>query len=166
VHRRTASWGSALFFVVAPGSIAALVPWWLSGWAFQPPFFGFMATRALGLVLIAAGVFVLLDSFIRFALEGLGTPAPIAAPERLVVTGLYRHVRNPMYVAVLAVIFGQAFFFGNLDLLLYGVVVWTAFHFFVLVYEEPTLQSRFGPEYDELSKHVPRWLPRFRPWRG
>ena len=165
MRRLSASLGSALFLVVAPGSVAVLIPWWISGWSFGPPFFGFLPVRGLGLLLLAAGVFVLLDSFIRFALEGLGTPAPIAPPGRLVVSGLYRHVRNPMYAAVLALIFGQALFLGSLDLLLYGAVVWGCVHAFVVGYEEPTLRGKFGAEYDEFQKHVPRWLPRARPWR-
>jgi protein-S-isoprenylcysteine O-methyltransferase Ste14 len=165
VRRLAASLGSLIFLVVAPGTVAALIPWWISRWSFGPPLFGFLPMRGLGLVLIAAGVFVLLDSFIRFALQGLGTPAPIAPPGRLVVSGLYRHVRNPMYVAVLALIFGQAFFFGDVSLVVYGAFVWACFHVFVLTYEEPTLRAKFGVEYEELCEQVPRWLPRVRGWR-
>ncbi len=165
MRRVSASLGSLLFLVVAPGTIAVLIPWRLSRWMFGPPFFGWMPARAVGLMLVAAGVFVLLDSFIRFALEGLGTPAPIAPPGTLVVSGLYRHVRNPIYVALIAIVFGQAFFFGDVDLLVYGVVLWAAFYVFVLAYEEPTLGSKFGAEYQEYCRNVPRWLPRFRPWQ-
>ena len=107
--------GSALFFVVVPFMIAGPLPWWITHWQLRPPFFGSELTRVAGIVLIVAGLPVLLDSFRRFAVEGLGTPAPIAPPEQLVVTGLYRHVRNPMYVAVMALLIGQALLFGSDD---------------------------------------------------
>src|SRR5689334_25432088 len=111
-RRALAVLGSALFFVVAPSVIAGLIPWWITGWEFLPPFFDLQATRAVGLLLIVADLPGLVDSFARFALQGLGTPAPIAPTQNLVVTGPYRYVRNPMYVAVVAVILGQAFLFG------------------------------------------------------
>ena len=85
--------GSALFFAVAPSSVAGLVPWWITHWEFRPPFFDLDATRAVGILLIVAGLPGLVDSFARFALQGLGTPAPIAPTQNLVVTGLYRYVR-------------------------------------------------------------------------
>src|SRR5215475_13870170 len=100
--------GSALFFVVAPFLLAGVIPWWVTHWEFRPAFFGVDPTRILGGMLIIAGVPGVVDSFGRFALDGLGTPAPIAPPQKLVVTGLYRYVRNPIYTAVVAVIFGQA----------------------------------------------------------
>ena len=100
--------GSALFFAVAPSVLAGLIPWSITHWEFRPPLFDLQATRAVGMLLIAAGLPGLINSFARFALQGLGTPAPIAPPQNLVVTGLYRYVRNPMYVAVVAVILGQA----------------------------------------------------------
>ena len=88
--------GSALFFAVAPSSVAGLVPWWITLWEFRPPFFDLDATRAVGILLIVAGLPGLVDSFARFALQGLGTPAPSAPTQNLVVTGLYRYVRNPI----------------------------------------------------------------------
>ena len=100
----------------------------------------------------------------RFAIEGLGTPAPIAPTRHLVVTGFYRHVRNPMYVAVLAVILGQALLFANARLLAYGAAFWLACHLFVVFYEEPTLRRSFGADYDAFRANVPRWIPRLRPW--
>src|ERR1700733_14915856 len=99
--------GSVAFLIVAPGCVAGVVPWWLSHWAIQPPFFGLTILRWLGGAWLAVAAIGLLASFGRFALQGLGTPAPMAPPRRLVVTGLYRFVRNPMYVAVLSAIFGQ-----------------------------------------------------------
>lgn len=114
---------------------------------------------------MAAGMPVLLDSFARFALQGLGTPAPIAPPRHLVVTGLYRYVRNPMYVAGLLIISGQGLFFGSVRVLEYGLAVWLIFHLFVLLYEEPVLRSKFGAEYDEFRANVRRWIPRLQPWQ-
>jgi len=98
--------------------------------------------------------------------QGLGTPAPIAPPERLVVTGLYRHVRNPIYLAVTSLIVGQALFFGDVGLLEYGLVLWAFFHLVVLAYEEPVLRDQFGTEYRDFCAHVRRWIPRLKPWRG
>src|SRR5215475_14955532 len=112
VRKTIAVLGSALFFAVAPSVLAGLIPWSITHWEFRPPFFDLPATRAVGMLLIAAGLPGLIDSFARFALQGLGTPAPIAPPQNLVVTGLYRYVRNPIYVAVVAVILGQGILLG------------------------------------------------------
>jgi len=158
--------GSALFFVVAPLVVAGLIPWWITRWEFLPALLGVELTRVAGLTLIVIGVPGLVDSFARFALEGLGTPAPIAPTRKLVVTGLYRYVRNPMYVAVVAVILGQALLFGDWRLLWYGALCWIAFHIFVVIYEEPTLRRTFGMDYDAFRVNVPRWIPRLTPWRA
>jgi protein-S-isoprenylcysteine O-methyltransferase Ste14 len=115
--------------------------------------------------LIIVGVPGLVDSFARFALEGLGTPAPIAPPQKLVVTGLYRYVRNPIYIAVVAVILGQALLFGDGRLLWYGALLWLFFHVWVVMIEEPTLEQAFGAEYESFRTNVPRWIPRLTPWR-
>jgi protein-S-isoprenylcysteine O-methyltransferase Ste14 len=158
--------GSLAFLVLAPGIVAGLVPWWLSGWQVQPPLFELMAVRFAGLAQIALGTLALLDSFARFALQGLGTPAPIFPTQHLVVTGLYRYVRNPMYVGVVAMIVGQGLFLGNLHLLEYAAVPWLAAHLFVVGYEEPTLRRTFGEEYERFCANVPRWIPRLRPLQG
>jgi protein-S-isoprenylcysteine O-methyltransferase Ste14 len=121
--------------------------------------------RVIGVILLLAGVIVLVQAFVRFVVEGFGTPAPIAAPERLVVGGLYRYVRNPMYVAILAAIIGQALLLGRLALLLYAVVVWLIAAAFVCFYEEPTLTRRFGADYEAYRRAVPAWWPRLRPWK-
>ena len=157
--------GSALFFVVAPLVLAGFIPWWVTQWEFRPAFFGVDLTRILGGILIIVGAPGIVDSFARFALDGLGTPAPIAPTQNLVVTGLYRYVRNPIYVALVAVILGQAVLFGDQRLLGYGVLVWLAFHAFVLAYEEPVLAQSFGAEYEDFRANVPRWIPRLSPWR-
>ena len=156
--------GSAIFLVVAPGTLSGLMPWWISWWHLAPPFFGFFVLRWLGWVFIAVGILLLLDSFARFALQGLGTPAPIKPPVRLVVTGAYRYVRNPMYVANLALIVGQALVLGNIELIAYAAVAALGFHLFVVLYEEPALARKFGTEYATLCRHVHRWLPRLTPW--
>jgi len=166
MHRVAAIAGSAVFLVLAPGTLAAYVPWTFTRWNLAPPLLGFLAFRVIGAGLIALGLPVLLDSFARFAIQGLGTPAPIAPPKHLVVTGLYRYVRNPMYVAVASLIFGQGLLFGSAGVLEYGMVVWLGFHLFVLAYEEPTLRAEFGDEYEEFCANVRRWLPRVTPWRG
>ena len=116
--------------------------------------------------MIIAGVPGVVDSFARFALEGLGTPAPIAPPQKLVVTGLYRYVRNPIYIAVVAVIFGHALLFGDGRLLWYGALLWLFFHVWVVMIEEPTLKETFGTEYVSFRTNVPRWIPRLTPWRA
>ena len=165
MQKATAVLGSALFFVIAPCLLAGLVPWWMTRWEFRPPFLGLELTRAIGVLLIIAGVPGLVDSFVRFALQGLGTPAPIAPPQKLVVTGLYRYVRNPIYVAVVAIILGQAILFGDWRLMTYGGLMWLAFHAFVLAYEEPVLAQQFGVQYEDFRANVPRWIPRLSPWR-
>jgi protein-S-isoprenylcysteine O-methyltransferase Ste14 len=165
MNRLAAIAGSALFLVIAPGTIAVWVPWTISRWRMSPPLLGFFSLRVIGVLLIAGGLPVLLDSFGRFALQGLGTPAPIAPPRHLVVTGLYRYMRNPMYVAVVSLIFGQGLLFGSVRVLEYGLAVWVGFHLFVLLYEEPALRAKFGDEYQEFCANVRRWIPRLRPWR-
>jgi protein-S-isoprenylcysteine O-methyltransferase Ste14 len=158
--------GSAVFLVIAPGFVAGLVPWWISHWRIQTAFLGVQPLRFVGGILIALGTAGILDSFLRFAVQGLGTPAPVFPTRHLVVTGLYHYVRNPIYVAVVSTILGQALIFANVSLLLYGGLVWLFFHLFVLVYEEPTLRASFGSEYGVFCKEVPRWIPRLTPWDG
>ncbi len=166
MRRLWASLGSLLFFLLAPGVVAGLAPWWISRWHMQPPFLGFSLFRLAGAGLITLGTPALLDSFARFALQGLGTPAPIFPTKHLVITGLYRYVRNPMYVGVVSVIAGQGLLLGNPRVLGYGALVWLAFSLFVIGYEEPTLRRTFGAEYERFCTNVPRWIPRLRPWRS
>ena len=158
--------GSFVFFWLAPGVVAGAGPFVLVGWTMQPPLFGLPGGRVLGGAAIAAGLACLLDSFARFALEGRGTPAPLAQTEMLVASGLYRFVRNPMYVCVLVVIAGQALLFGRAWLFAYAGVVLIVFHLFVRFYEEPQLRRRFGEAYVEYCQHVDRWWPRLTPWRA
>jgi protein-S-isoprenylcysteine O-methyltransferase Ste14 len=165
MRRAAAIIGSAVFLVIAPGTLAVYIPYAFTRWRIGPPLLGLSSFRVIGIVFILSGLPVLLDSFARFAIQGLGTPAPFAPPGRLVITGLYRHVRNPMYVAVVLLILGQGLLFGSIPVLQYGVVVWLGFFAFVLFYEEPTLRSEFGAEYKEFCANVPRWIPRVTPWK-
>ena len=160
MKRTSAVVATAVFLCLAPGTVAGLIPFWISRWQFEPSFFGFEPVRWLGVLLIALGALVLLESFTRFALEGRGTPAPVLPTQHLVVKGFYRYVRNPMYVAVVSIIIGQGLLLGNVYLLLYAAVVWAAFFGFVLSYEEPKLRKSFGTEYQAYCKQVPRWIPR------
>jgi protein-S-isoprenylcysteine O-methyltransferase Ste14 len=109
---------------------------------------------------------MLLDSFARFAIQGLGTPAPVLPTRHLVVTGFYRYVRNPMYVGGLAPVSGQGLLFGDVRLFAYGFFIWLASHLFVVGYEEPKLKKTFGQEYSEFCRNVPRWIPRLKPWKA
>jgi protein-S-isoprenylcysteine O-methyltransferase Ste14 len=149
---------SAIFVPLAPGFVAGLVPWWISRWQFStasiPP-------RLLGGTITAVGVVFLIDCVRRFAFQGIGTPAPVFPTRHLVISGMYRYVRNPMYVAVVTTIVGQGVLFGNLKVIEYSAIVWLLCHLFVLIYEEPTLRASFGPEYDAFCAAVPRWIPRF-----
>lgn len=160
--RARAAIGSILFLAVAPGVVVGLLPWLLtSGWTPGSPI---VALQILGWILIAAGVGALLWAFGQFVVEGIGTPAPIAPTRSLVVDGLYRHVRNPMYVSLLAAIIGQALVLGRWNLLLYAVAVWILPALFVKFYEEPTLVRTYGEAYEEYRRNVPAWIPRVRPW--
>ena len=163
MRRSRAAAGTAVFFVLAPGVAGGLVPWWLTGWHQGQPTFA--AVRAVGVLLLAAGVAVVVGAFVRFVVEGAGTPAPVAPPEQLVVGGLYRYVRNPMYLAVTACIVGQALLLSSPLLLAYAAAFLAVCAAFVKWYEEPVLRRRFGTQYDAYRRGVPGWLPRLRPWR-
>src|ERR1700704_211841 len=140
VQRTIAVLGSAGFFVGAPCARGGLVQWWITGWQPRPPFLGLELTRGIGAIMILAGVPGLVDAFARFALQGLGTPAPIAPTRNLVVTGLYRYVRNPIYVAVVAIIQGQAVLMGDWRLIVYGALLWLPLPLFVVAYAKNTPQ--------------------------
>ena len=162
--REPAVLGSALFLILAAGIGAGLVPWWISHWNVQAPLLGVPLVRALGAFLVVFGIIVVVDSFARFAFQGLGTPAPVFPTRHLVVTGFYRYVRNPIYLAAVSLILGEGLILGNVNVLTYGVLAWLGTHGFVVAYEEPTLRETFGAEYDAFCSNVPRWLPRLRAW--
>src|SRR5262245_61626234 len=146
--------GSFVFFWAAPATVAGLIPYLLTGWRVERPVYGALPVRIAGSILVALGAASVVECFARFAIKGRGTPAPIAPTERLVVSGLYRHVRNPMYVAVLLMIVGQALLLGRSVLLAYAALVWALFHLFVQAYEEPVLQQQFGASYRSDERRV------------
>src|SRR5438128_7246579 len=152
MNRLTAAVGSVLFFAAAPGVVAGLVPWWLTRWQVRGSLAHWAPVRVAGLILLIAGAIVLVQAFARFVAEGRGTPAPVAPTERLVVGGLYRYVRNPMYVAVLATILGQALLLGRWVLLGYALVVFVAVYGFVRLYEEQELARVYGAQYDDYRR--------------
>jgi protein-S-isoprenylcysteine O-methyltransferase Ste14 len=164
MNRITALAGSAAFLLLAPGVVAGVIPWALTGWEVQSPLPFWSLLRVVGAALVVIGAVALLSSFLRFALEGTGTPAPVAPTERLVVGGLYRYVRNPMYVAVAATIVGQALLLGQPILLVYAALLLAVTATFVRLYEEPALRASYGDEYEAYRRAVPGWWPR-RPRR-
>ena len=162
-RRAHAAAGTLAFLVLVPGVVAGLIPWLLTGWRIHDPA---PAVQIVGGALVIAGTAFLLHAFARFVIEGIGTPAPIAPTERLVVGGLYRYVRNPMYLAVGATIAGQALLLGQWGLLAYAGLFFAIVAIFVATYEEPALARRFGADYDTYRRAVPGWLPRLHPWNG
>src|SRR5262249_29291582 len=164
MRRTAAAAGSALFFAVAPGVVAGLVPWWLTHWQVRGPLAHWAPLRVAGLIMLILGAIVLVQAFARFVAEGHGTPAPVAPAERLVVGGLSRFVRNPMYLAVVAAITGRGLALGQPVLLGYAAAVWVTVATFVRWYEEPTLARQFGAQYQAYRRAVPAWRPRIRPW--
>jgi protein-S-isoprenylcysteine O-methyltransferase Ste14 len=150
---------SLLFLLLAPGMVAGYIPLALLRRGPQIET-GILAYLAIPLWLL--GGVILLWSFWNFVAQGHGTPAPIEPPKELVAVGFYRYVRNPMYVGILAMIIGHFLWFGYWNLLIYTIVVFLAFHTFVLYYEEPTLSRNFGAAYENYLKQVPRWIPRFK----
>ena len=144
-----------LFTVVVPGTVAVYVPLWIAGDRTLAPISGQVAGGLLLLLGVAIYAWCVWD----FATFGRGTPAPVDAPKRLVVRGLYRYSRNPMYVGVLCVIAGWALLFLAPGVVLYGAAVASAFHAFVVLYEEPRLAREFGEDYAAYRARVGRWLP-------
>ena len=165
MRRSAAAAGSAVFFALAPGTVAGLLPWLLTRWRPGSPLAHWLPVRVLGIVILIAGTSFLIHAFARFVIEGLGTPAPIAPPTHLVVGGLYRHVRNPMYLAVIAAILGQALLLWRPVLLVYAVIMTVTMVAFVVGYEQPALTRQFGDEYTTYRRAVPGWWPRLTPWR-
>jgi len=152
--------GTIVFVAVLPGTIIVLMPWWLTRWRLAPPLLDTSLTRWLGALAFLAATPLFVSFLSRFVWEGRGTPAPIAPTERLVVGGPFRWVRNPGYVAVIAMLVGQGLFFASPAVLVYAICVSLGFHVFVLLYEEPTLRRTYGDEYEAYCRRVPRWLPR------
>jgi protein-S-isoprenylcysteine O-methyltransferase Ste14 len=152
--------GTFVFFVAAPGTTAGLVPWLVTDWEGSPP--GWDAVDLLGLVVALAGLAIVVACFVRFVREGRGTPAPAAPTEELVVGGLYRYVRNPMYVGVGLAIAGQCLAFRSFPLVVWLGLFTAAVAAFVVGYEQPTLRARYGAAYDAYCRRVPAVMPRLR----
>ena len=139
-----------------PTIVAGIVPWLLTRWdADSQP----AALRILGVVLLVAGGALVLETTARFALQGRGTPAPWAPPERFVEHGSYRFVRSPMYLGVLLLVVGQALLLGQEILFAWAAAAWLIFTSFLAFYEEQQLHRRFGASYDDYRRRVRRWLP-------
>jgi protein-S-isoprenylcysteine O-methyltransferase Ste14 len=152
-----------VFTILVPGTVVVLVPRWLmrgesalqGGW-----------TGAAGGLLLICGGAVYLRCAWDFAVRGRGTPAPVDPPRTLVVSGVYRYVRNPIYLGVLSVLVGEAMLFRSSVLLGYAGAFFLACHLFVTMVEEPTLRRKFGAAHERYCASVPRWLPRLKPWTG
>jgi protein-S-isoprenylcysteine O-methyltransferase Ste14 len=160
VRGRHAALGTLVFFVAAPGTIAGLVPWLITGWGGSPP--GWDAVDLLAVLVGLAGLAMVVACFVRFVREGRGTPAPVAPTEELVVSGLYRYVRNPMYVGVGLAIAAQCLAFRSLGLVVWLALFTVAVTLFVVGYEQPTLRAQYGASYEAYCRSVPAVVPRLR----
>jgi protein-S-isoprenylcysteine O-methyltransferase Ste14 len=156
----------SILFVIfgGPGIILVYVPLWITH--FRLPASEPLWQRLAAGVLIALGTLPLIESARRFVFVGRGTLVPTAPTEHLVVSGFYRHVRNPMYVGVVTALVGEAVLFEGPAMAAYVLLVWLGFHLFVCFHEEPALTRRYGEEYLRFKRYVPRWLPRLTPWTG
>jgi protein-S-isoprenylcysteine O-methyltransferase Ste14 len=152
------AWGLAL-----GGTFGCLLPYLLGEWHFHQPLPYWAVAQAAGGLLICAGLVPLVQAFTEF-IKADGTPVPVASPPRLVVSGFYRYVRNPIYVGFIAIMSGEALLFGSRGLLEYTAVAWCIGAAAVRFYEEPTLARRFGAEYRDYRRAVRGWVPRLRPW--
>ncbi|MBV9514091.1 MAG: isoprenylcysteine carboxylmethyltransferase family protein [Mycobacteriaceae bacterium] len=149
-----------VFTLVVPGTVLALAPLALLASGVGPTL-QLGPARWVGLLPLGSGLVVILWCFADFVRRGRGTPAPYDPPRRLVVSGLYRSVRNPQYVGVLLVAVGEALLADAVVLLGYAALLAVVYHLFVLYYEEPTLSRLFGEAYARYREAVPRWLPRW-----
>ncbi len=148
-----------LFTLVAPGTVTVFIPYWLLTSRTTSSVLDLGLFRYSGLLFIGIGVALYFWCLWHFTFSGRGTPAPIAPTETLVVQGPFRWVRNPIYVAVVAILLGEALFFEEHLLFVYAVAVFVVFHLFTRLYEEPTLRQQFGDEYEAYCKSVSRWFP-------
>jgi protein-S-isoprenylcysteine O-methyltransferase Ste14 len=156
---------SILFTVFGgPGIVLVYLPLWITH--FRLPQAQPLWQLVLAYALIVAGLVPLLASMLRFIYAGRGTAMPAVPTERLVVSGFYRYVRNPMYVGVLTALAGEALLFSSRDIGIEALLVWLGTCLFIVFYEEPKLASTFPVEYPIYKRNVPRWLPRLTPWRG
>jgi protein-S-isoprenylcysteine O-methyltransferase Ste14 len=154
---------SILFTVFGgPGFVLVYFPFWIT--RFRVPAGEAHWQQLIAAALIVAGLAPLFASIWRFIFEGRGTLMPAVPTERLVVSGLYRYVRNPMYVGVVTSLWGETILFATSDTMKYTLTVWLLIELFIVFYEEPTLARRHPEDYPRYKQHVPRWLPRLKPW--
>ena len=153
---------SAVFTVLVPGTVAGLIPRVLAPYDRESSAFDSTVVRSIGRLALASGGLLYLHTAFRFADEGRGTPSPSDEPDELVTGGIYARVRNPMYVAVVLFVFGQAIRYRSLHVFWYGIVCWLGFHNRVVTFEEPHLAEKHGDAYEEYRARVPRWIPRVR----
>jgi protein-S-isoprenylcysteine O-methyltransferase Ste14 len=149
-----------VFTLLVPGTVAGLIPYLLLTYGRILPPLPVAPLRYLGTAVLVLGVLIYLWCAAEFVVRGRGTPSPTDPPRELVVSGLYRFSRNPMYVGVASVLFGIALYSGSAEVLVYAVLVLTGFHLRVVYYEEPTLERCFGHSFRRYCCEVPRWLPR------
>jgi len=147
--------------IVVPGTACILVPYFI----LKASSVSFTPTIGLGQIsaclIVACGIFMVLWVSTAFVRKGQGTPIPIDPPTRLIIQGLYRYVRNPMYVGAILIVLGEVIYFHFGWLLLYAVGLWTILHTALIIFEEPQLRHRFGVEYEQYLRTVPRWIPKF-----
>jgi protein-S-isoprenylcysteine O-methyltransferase Ste14 len=163
MHRSAAAATSLAWFVVIGGTFGCLLPYLSGDWHLRQPLPHWIIARAAGGLLVGAGLVPLVQSFIDFFRAG-GTPVPVASPPRLVVTGLYRYVRNPIYVGFLLVLIGQTLLAGSPGMLEYTAIAGCVGAAAVRLYEEPLLARKFGPDYQAYRDAVHAWVPRLHPW--
>ena len=152
------AWGVALGV-----TFAGLLPYLLNEWHFHRPLPYWAVAQAAGGLLICAGLVPIVQSFIEF-IKANGTPVPVASPPRLVVSGFYRYVRNPIYAGFMAILTGEVLLFGSPGLLEYTAAAWCIGAAGVRFYEEPTLARKFRAEYQNYRRAVRAWIPRLHPW--
>ena len=152
----------AVFTFLVPGSVTAWVPYYFYRSSLRRDFVGANLPTVVAFLSIALGMAGYLWCALDFTFRGKGTPAPIDPPKVLVVRGLYRYVRNPMYISVLLILLGECLLFRSGALLRYIGYCFLFVFLFVLFYEEPALRHKFGASYEQYCKDVPRWIPRFR----
>lgn len=148
-----------LFTVLQPGVVVVLLPYLIlssRGYELLPA--NWSVTHFLGAALIIAGGVILVTCIIRFVTEGKGTISPLDPTKKLIVRGLYRYSRNPMYVGVMLILTGEALFWWSAALALYATAVFVAFNLFIILHEEPRLRRVFGPEYESYLREVRRWI--------
>ncbi|OGO48517.1 MAG: hypothetical protein A2Z30_04585 [Chloroflexi bacterium RBG_16_64_43] len=157
---------TTLATLLVPGVASLVVPYFILRATGQPLLRALGAVQIAALLLAFGGAAMVVWVSFSFVRHGGGTPVPVVPPKRFVSHGLYRWVRNPMYVGALLVLVGVVIFYGSLWVLVYAAGLWAALHSFTVLFEEPQLKRRFGAPYETYLKEVPRWIPRARRTRA